>query len=71
MKNSWLLIVSLFAVLLPQLAQVDPSADPYLAAEAAELRRDLDAAIAALPFNHRAAVVLRLVLGLDYAEAAA
>jgi RNA polymerase sigma-70 factor (ECF subfamily) len=45
--------------------------DPHQAAEAAELRRELSAAIAALPFKYRAAVVTRYVLGLDYAEAAA
>ena len=44
--------------------------DPQVAAEMAELRRDLDEAIAALPFKYRTAVVLRLVMGLDYAEAA-
>jgi RNA polymerase sigma-70 factor, ECF subfamily len=45
--------------------------DPHLAAEAAELRRELAAAIGALPFKYRAAVVTRYVLGLEYAEAAA
>jgi RNA polymerase sigma-70 factor (ECF subfamily) len=45
--------------------------DPHLAAEAAELRREVASAIAALPFKYRAAVVTRYVLGLDYAEAAA
>ena len=45
--------------------------DPHAAAEAAELRAELAAAIAALPFKYRAAVVTRFVLGLDYAEAAA
>jgi hypothetical protein len=45
--------------------------DPHLAAEAAELRREVANAIAALPFKYRAAVVTRYVLGLDYAEAAA
>ncbi len=48
----------------------DPSADPYAAAEAAELRRDLAAALIELPFKYRAAVVLRHIMGLDYAEAA-
>jgi RNA polymerase sigma-70 factor (ECF subfamily) len=52
------------------LMDVDPGADPYAAAEAAELRRDLAAALIALPFKYRAAVVLRHVIGLDYAEAA-
>ena len=49
---------------------MDPGADPLAAAEAAELRRDLGAAIVALPFKYRAAVVLRHVMGLEYAEAA-
>jgi RNA polymerase sigma-70 factor (ECF subfamily) len=48
----------------------DPSGDPSAAAEAAELRRDLAAALIDLPFKYRAAVVLRHVMGLDYAEAA-
>jgi RNA polymerase sigma-70 factor, ECF subfamily len=52
------------------LMDVDPGADPYAAAEAAELRRDLAAALIELPFKYRAAVVLRHVIGLDYAEAA-
>lgn len=51
-------------------ATLDPGADPHAAAEAAELRRDLTAALTALPFKYRAAVVLRHVMGLDYAEAA-
>jgi RNA polymerase sigma-70 factor (ECF subfamily) len=46
------------------------SLDPHAAAEAAELRRELATAIAALPFRYRAAVVTRYVMGLDYAEAA-
>lgn len=52
------------------MADVDPGADPHAAAEAAELRRDLAAAMIDLPFKYRAAVVLRHVMGLDYAEAA-
>ena len=48
----------------------DPGGDPHAAAEAAELRRDLAAALVDLPFKYRAAVVLRHVMGLDYAEAA-
>ena len=52
------------------LAATDPAADPHAAAEAADLRRDLAAAIAALPFKYRVAVVVRHVMGLDYAEAA-
>jgi RNA polymerase sigma-70 factor (ECF subfamily) len=53
-----------------RMTELDPSADPHAAAEAAELRRDLAAALVALPFKYRAAVVLRHVMGLDYAEAA-
>jgi RNA polymerase sigma-70 factor (ECF subfamily) len=49
---------------------LDPSGDPSAAAESAELRRDLAAAVLDLPFKFRAAVVLRHVMGLDYAEAA-
>ncbi len=52
------------------LADIDPSSDPQLAAETAELRHDLAVAIENLPFKYRAAVVLRLVTGLDYADAA-
>jgi RNA polymerase sigma-70 factor (ECF subfamily) len=52
------------------LADTSPAADPYAAAEAADLRRALSDAIGKLPFNYRAAVVLRHVMGLDYAEAA-
>lgn len=52
------------------LTDVDPGTDPSAAAEAAELRRDLAAALVDLPFKYRAAVVLRHVMGLDYAEAA-
>ena len=53
------------------LVEAGASADPQAAAEAAELRLALTKAIAELPFNHRAAVVLRYVVGLDYGEAAA
>jgi RNA polymerase sigma-70 factor (ECF subfamily) len=53
-----------------RMTELDPGADPHAAAEAAELRRDLAAALVALPFKYRAAVVLRHVMGLDYAEAA-
>ena len=49
---------------------LDPLGDPHAAVEAAELRRDLAAAVMDLPFKYRAAVVLRHVMGLDYAEAA-
>jgi RNA polymerase sigma-70 factor (ECF subfamily) len=52
------------------LMDADPGADPYAAAEAAELRRHLAAALIDLPFKYRAAVVLRHVMGLDYSEAA-
>lgn len=52
------------------LIDADPGTDPQAAAESAELRRDLAAAIVELPFKYRAAVVLRHVMGLDYAEAA-
>ena len=41
------------------LIDADPGTDPHEAAEAAELRRDLAAAMLALPFKYRAAVVLR------------
>lgn len=46
------------------------SGDPHVAAETAELRRTLAAAIGALPYKYRAAVVLRFVMGFEYAEAA-
>lgn len=52
------------------LVDFDPGADPHASAEAAELRRDLAAALVDLPFKYRAAVVLRHVMGMDYAEAA-
>jgi hypothetical protein len=52
------------------MVDLDPSGDPHAAAEAAELRRDLAAALIELPFKYRVAVVLRHVMGLDYAEAA-
>jgi RNA polymerase sigma-70 factor (ECF subfamily) len=52
------------------LVDVDPGADPHASAEAAELRRDLSAALMELPFKYRAAVVLRHIMGMDYAEAA-
>ena len=55
---------------LADFAIVDPAGDPHVAAETAELRRELAAAIEGLPFTYRAAVVLRYVIGLDYAEAA-
>ncbi len=49
---------------------IDLSQDPHVAAEMQELGRALSAAITDLPFKMRTAVVLRHVLGLDYAEAA-
>lgn len=52
------------------LADGAAGADPLAAAEAAETRRTVAAAIAGLPFKHRTAVVLRYVVGLDYADAA-
>jgi len=55
---------------LAALADTSPMADPAAAAEAADLRRAVSAAIGELPFKYRAAVVLRHVMGLDYAEAA-
>jgi RNA polymerase sigma-70 factor (ECF subfamily) len=48
----------------------DSMSDPHTAAEMAELRRALEGAIAGLPFKYRTAIVLRHVMGLDYAEAA-
>ena len=52
---------------------IDPGVDgdPLAAAESAELRAQVAASIERLPFNYRAAVVLRFVTGLDYAAAAA
>ena len=69
---------------LDQLTEADPPAtlsslfgtvdgdgrDPHAAAEASELRQALSSAIAALPYKQRAAVVLRFVSSLDYADAA-
>ncbi len=55
---------------LAALADTSAATDPLAAAEAADLRRALSAAIVELPFKYRAAVVLRHVMGLDYAEAA-
>ena len=52
------------------MATGDAGSDPHAAAEAAEVRRTVAAAIAELPFKHRTAVVLRYVVGLDYADAA-
>ena len=55
---------------LSALADTSPGADPEASAEAADVRRAVSDAIGELPFNYRAAVVLRHVMGLDYAEAA-
>jgi RNA polymerase sigma-70 factor (ECF subfamily) len=52
------------------LADGSPLADPLAAAEAAEVRRAVAVAIGDLPFKQRTAVVLRYVVGLDYADAA-
>jgi RNA polymerase sigma-70 factor (ECF subfamily) len=52
------------------LIDLDPTADPQMAVETGELRRALGDAIERLPFKYRAAVVLRYVIGLEYAEAA-
>ena len=52
------------------LADTSPAADPQAAAEAADLRRAVSDAIGELPLKYRAPVVLRHVMGLDYAEAA-
>ena len=52
------------------LVDYNAGTDPHASAEAAELRRDLAAALIDLPFKYRAAVVLRHVMGMDYAEAA-
>lgn len=56
--------------LLPALGLAGVPHDPLAAAEAAELRREVALALIDLPYKQRAAVVLRYVLGLDYADAA-
>ncbi|MEA2608905.1 MAG: hypothetical protein QOJ75_1148 [Chloroflexota bacterium] len=61
---------SLVSTVGDTMVDLDLSGDPHAAAEAAELRRDLAAAMLELPFKYRAAVVLRHVMGLDYVEAA-
>lgn len=48
----------------------DLSTDPHTIAEAAELRTLVAEAIGDLPFDQRTAVVLRHVMGADYATAA-
>jgi RNA polymerase sigma-70 factor (ECF subfamily) len=55
---------------LSQPVELDPASDPHAVAEAGELRRAVSTAIEGLPFAQRAAVVLRFVMGLDYAAAA-
>jgi RNA polymerase sigma-70 factor (ECF subfamily) len=55
---------------LGHLLDADLSTDPQAIAEAAELRSLLAAAIGDLPFDQRAAVVLRHVAGVDYSTAA-
>ena len=55
---------------LSQPVELDPASDPHAVAEAGELRRAVAATIEGLPFAQRAAVVLRFVIGLDYAAAA-
>jgi RNA polymerase sigma-70 factor (ECF subfamily) len=54
----------------PAFQAVSTAPDPHASAEAAELRAEVQRALDALPFKHRSAVVLRLVIGMDYAEAA-
>jgi len=54
----------------PAFQPVSIAPDPYASAEAAETRAEVQRALGALPFKHRSAVVLRLVIGMDYAEAA-
>jgi len=61
----------LFAVVVREHASRDRSVQPVDRAERADLRRTLDAAIAALPVDQRAALVLRDVEGLSTAQAAA
>ena len=52
------------------LADLGVDGNPVAAAESAELRAQVSAAIERLPFNYRAAVTLRFLTGLDYAAAA-
>lgn len=52
------------------LADLGVGGDPVAAAESSELRDQVAAAIERLPFQYRAAVVLRFMTGLDYAAAA-
>jgi RNA polymerase sigma factor (sigma-70 family) len=54
----------------PALQMVSGDADPHAAAEASEVRAEVQRAIDGLPFRQRTAVVLRLVIGMDYADAA-
>ena len=52
------------------LADLGVDGNPVAAAESAELRAQVSAAVERLPFNYRAAVTLRFLTGLDYAAAA-
>jgi RNA polymerase sigma-70 factor (ECF subfamily) len=54
----------------PAFQAVSTAPDPHASAEAAEIRAEVQRALDMLPFKQRSAVVLRLVLGMDYAEAA-
>jgi RNA polymerase sigma-70 factor, ECF subfamily len=54
----------------PGLQVASTSHDPHAAAEAAEIRAEVQRALDTLPFKQRSAVVLRLVIGMDYADAA-
>ncbi len=54
----------------PAFQVVSTAPDPHASAEAAEIRAEVQRALDTLPFKQRSAVVLRLVIGMDYAEAA-
>jgi RNA polymerase sigma-70 factor, ECF subfamily len=54
----------------PSFQAVATTHDPHAAAEAAEIRAEVQRALDTLPFKQRSAVVLRLVIGMDYADAA-
>jgi len=54
----------------PSFQAVSTAIDPHAAAEAAEIRVEVQRALDTLPFKQRSAVVLRLVIGMDYADAA-
>ncbi len=53
----------------PSFQAVSTTHDPHAAAEAAEVRAEVQRALDTLPFKQRSAVVLRLVIGMDYADA--